>query len=388
MDLTAASIALNVLAFLAAGAYSAAQTRAHGASPVDQRIGALAALMMALVGVRAWRWQFGVAGLQRVEEALAALLPLFALFLAEGLLRRHAPGWVKNLIVAGAALFVLAALLRPGDMDVTFAYALGGFVSLSLLGLCLLLALRNRQSLSAVENQAIGALFAGVVVGVPLSITDFMAGAGISQIRAGGLGVMVFILALTYLTARGRGALGTLEELGWSVLTAVLGTAIFAWVFGETSRIAALTFLTLLLGLVLLSRIVQLLQEIRRARSQSTLWRAFAEAPTHSFTAFLDRMLDTATLQRARLLEGAALDGYDQDALTRAFGETAVMDAAQTSDEQLSVLLDEHEATHAVLLTRTPLRLLFFNLPRVGAGADADLQLRLLAKLAAQAGHA
>jgi hypothetical protein len=54
----------------------------------------------------------------------------------------------------------------------------------------------------------------------------------------------------------------------------------------------------------------------------------------------------------------------------------------------LCVLFDEQEATHAILVTREPLRILFVNLPRVGAGPDVDLQLQLLAKLAGQAARA
>jgi hypothetical protein len=51
-------------------------------------------------------------------------------------------------------------------------------------------------------------------------------------------------------------------------------------------------------------------------------------------------------------------------------------------------MVDEHEATHVVLMSNAPLRLLFVTMPRVGAGGDVDLQLRLFAKLARQAARA
>jgi hypothetical protein len=105
-------------------------------------------------------------------------------------------------------------------------------------------------------------------------------------------------------------------------------------------------------------------------------------------------MLDASELQRAHLIEGAALAGYDHTALLRGFDQGSVLSIAEARAwgagalEQLAVLFDEHEATHVILVTRSPLRLLFVNLPRVGAGPDVDLQLQLLAKLAGQAAHA
>jgi hypothetical protein len=52
--------------------------------------------------------------------------------------------------------------------------------------------------------------------------------------------------------------------------------------------------------------------------------------------------------------------------------------------QQLDVIFDQHEATHAVLVRKTPLALLLVNMPRVGAGVDAEVQLAVLAKLATQ----
>lgn len=394
MEASAASIALNLLAFVGAGAYVLGQTNARGASPVDQRLGALFTVLMALVGVRALRWWLEIEALRRIEEAIAALLPLFALFLAEGLLRRHAPSWLKKAIAIGVAIFMLVAVLRPVSIAPLFAYALGAFVSLSLIGLAIFLAARDRASLSAGENDAISALFVGLIIAVPLGATDFLAGAGVSPIRAGGLGLLVFILAVARVTAHGGGGLSVVEEVFWAALAAALGFAVFAFVFGALSLLAALTWFALIAALVLVFRIVQYVRELREARSRSSFWRAFAEAPTSNLDAFLDRMLDAPELQRAHLLEGAALAGYDHAALVRGFDQGPVLNIAEARAwgagalEQLNVLFDEHEATHVILVTREPLRLLFVNLPRVGTGPDVDLQLQLLAKLAGQAARA
>jgi hypothetical protein len=394
MESSAASIALNLLAFIGAGAYVLGQTNARGASAVDQRLGALFTVLMSLVGVRALRWWLEVEALRRVEETLAAVLPLFALFLAEGLLRRHAPAWLKKAIAIGAAIFMLAAVLRPTSLAPLFAYALGTFVSLALISLAVFLAARDRASLSAGENDAISALFVGLIIAVPLGATDFLAGAGVSPIRAGGLGLLVFILAVARVTAHGGGGLSVVEEVFWAALAAALSYIVFIFVFGAPPSFAALTLFALIAALVLTFRIVQYVRELREARSRSSFWRAFAEAPADDLDTFLDRMLDAPELQRAHLIEGAALAGYDQAALLRGFDRGPVLSIAEARAwgagalEQLNVLFDEQEATHVILVTREPLRLLFVNLPRVGAGPDVDLQLQLLAKLAGQVARA
>ncbi len=389
-----ASVALNLLALLGAGAYVLAQTRASGASPVDQRLAALFALLMVLVGVRAARWGFDVEGLRRVEEALAALLPLFALTLAEGLMRRHAPSWMKRAIAGGALVFMLAGLLRPVEIASGFAWLLGGFVALSLAAIAALLATRDRASLSRAENDAISALFVGLIFALPLAATDFLAAAGVSQVRAGGLGLLVFIFAVARVTAHGGGGWGVLSELFWTIAAAGLAFAVFVFVFGEPDLLTGLRWFAIVLSLVLLFGVIQSVREQRLARKRVSFWRALAEAPTSDLDTFLDHVLDAPELERAHVLEGAALAGYDRDAMLRLFAGAPVISVAEAKGvragalEQLAVLFDEQEATHAILVTSEPLRLLFVNMPRVGAGPDVELQLRLLAKLAGQAAHA
>lgn len=393
MEAGPVSIALNLLAFIGASMYVLGQWMTRGASPVDRRLAALFAVLTTLVGVRAARWWLEAEPLRRVEEALAALVPLFALFLAEGLARRHAPGWLKKILAACSMLLMLAAILRPVSAAHAFAVMLGGYVTLSLFALALLLLMRDRAGLSRTENAAINAVFVGLVVAVPLALTDFLAAAGAFPIRAGGVGLLAFALAVARASVQGGGARGVIAELFWVCAGAALSLGAFTFVIGDPAPLELLNWSALILALVLVFRIVGYVREQRNARTRASLWRAFAEAPAHDLDAFLDRMLDAPELENARIIEGAALDGYDRGALTRAFGDASVLSladarAARAVSEQILVLFDEQEATHAVLIARAPPRLLFVNMPRLGAGSEVALQLQVFAKLAAGAARA
>jgi hypothetical protein len=382
-------IVLNLLALLATGAYVVTHLGARYASPVDRRLAALFTVLALLMSVRTLRWWLVMEPLRHLEESLAAFVPLFALLLAEGLLRRHAPTWLKQAICFGGLLFAVLALARPMAWALPFAYALGAFVSLSLISIALLLALRRRGTLSHAENDAISALSVGLLFALPLGATDFLAAAGVSPIRAGGLGMLFVLLSVARVTAVGGGWRGVLSDAFWALAASGLGFAAFALVFGAPTPLEALNIFTLILALVLTFRSMQHQIEVGRAQVRDSLWRTLATAPTETLDAFLAGLLAAPELQRARLIDGAALQGYDQNALETSFGGGAVLTVAEArAHEQISVLFDESESTHVILLAREPMRLLFVNLPSVGAGAETDLQLTLLAKLAQRIAHA
>lgn len=389
MTADAASIALNLLALLATAVYVLVQSPAQGPSPLDRRLGAMLSVVMSLVAVRSARWWFDAELLRRIEEALAASLPLFALVLAEGLLRRHAPAWLKLAISGGSFVLATAALARPEQAAGLFAYGLGAFVSLALLCVAFFLASRDRLTLARTENDVIGAMFVALVVALPLGATDFLAAAGASPIRAGGLGLLFFLVAVARISAIGGGAGGVLREFAGACAAAIIGYAAFVFAFGAPIPAQTLSAPALMLAFVLALRSMQYPLVQRAVRARTSLWRALAEAPSDTRDDFVDGMLRAPELRNAHVLEGAALSGYEPGAILAAFDAGSVLNEAATRrHEQLSVLMDENEATHVVLLSKAPLALLFVTLPRVGAGADVELQLRVLAKLARQASHA
>lgn len=386
-----AGILLNILAFVGAGAFLLFHADERRRSPVDTRLSAVIVLLMGLVGVRALRWALEASVLRRIEEALAAAMPLFALVLAEGLMRRHAPPLMKRVFLFGAIAIVLAALLRPTASGLYFTIALGMLAAGGLAATAVLLFLRDRRSLSPSENAAISALGLGLLAALPFVAGDFLYAAGYSPWRAGGLALLIFVYATARLTVTGAGGTAVLADLSLALFGAGIAFMTLVALVGPPDLVTGGAWLLVILGIVLVILIVQALRERDAALGRQALLAALAAAPTGPLDRFVERVLDSPALHRAEVLEGASLADYDGEKLRSALDARPVLSTAEArllgaAGEPLAALLDAHEATHVVLISETPLRLLAVNMPGLSSGPDIALQLTLLQKLAAAAG--
>ncbi|MFT3725648.1 MAG: hypothetical protein QM773_18970 [Hyphomonadaceae bacterium] len=393
MNPDAVSVSLNLLALLGTGAYLLGQMGWREPTPLSIRLAVFLSLVMALFSVRAVQWWVHFPWLVRMEEGLAAFIPLFALFLAEGMLRRHAPAWMKIALVIGAIVVATIAVFRPREMQAEFAVVLGSFIVIGLLMIAILLLTRRRRSLSPGENDAISTFFAGLLLSLPVGATDFLAAAGVTKVQASGLALLIFVTFASRVTAHGGGGLSAFWEILWIVAGTVLAYVVLGFVGGWPEGAAIIQTLSILFGVLLAFRIIQYARDQRRRSDRQLLWRAFAEAPIESLEAFLNVITSVPAFRRAKVLEGPAVAEYDHDGLRAAFAADLVISTQDTRRksaaefQQLDVIFDQHEATHAVLVRANPLALLLVNMPRVGAGVDVEVQLGVLARLASRVEH-
>src|SRR5690348_17049641 len=115
MSTAAVRLALDLLALLSAGAYVFGQIGWRRPTPVSIRLTALLLLLITLVALRIAHRTLAFEWTVKIEEAVAAFVPLFALVLAEGMMRRHSPGVLKLLVAFGSTAIAIAALLRPPE---------------------------------------------------------------------------------------------------------------------------------------------------------------------------------------------------------------------------------------------------------------------------------
>jgi hypothetical protein len=123
--------------------------------------------------------------------------------------------------------------------------------------------------------------------------------------------------------------------------------------------------------------------------------RALTEADTASLDGFLNSLADQPLLAGLRLAEGAQLAEYDEASLGTALAARPVWTQAVLRDvetpapararEELGDLMTRTEATHAVMISRTPLRIALLILPGGSQSDDAETDLALFGKLAAVA---
>lgn len=172
--------------------------------------------------MRALAWGAGLALADRLANALAALLPLIALIVAEGLLRRHAPQALKIMVsLASAVVVVFGLLMSPqaaGASLLLLVHMLAGVGAV--IGL---VVMRDRRDLAIAENAALDRLILALAVLFPLILTDFPAIVPGIPVRLGALGVLL-MLYLAF-SAGGRSATPT-ERLaglaGYAAIAAVL----------------------------------------------------------------------------------------------------------------------------------------------------------------------
>ncbi len=81
------------------------------AGPIARRMLACLWVLLVLMLARVLHWVTGAGVFQLATILAAAVVPLTALMLAEGLMRRHAPGWIKQVVAAGALIFVALSVL-------------------------------------------------------------------------------------------------------------------------------------------------------------------------------------------------------------------------------------------------------------------------------------
>jgi len=385
----AAQALVDALATVALAASAARLARRGVHSALEARLALLLATLAAFYGTRA---AFGATQSRALEVAslvAACAVPLGVLVLAEGVLRRHAPRWLKLLVTAGAVI-VAAALVIDGGRPPASGWILAAYELPSLAAITLLLLLRDRASLSAPENASVGALVGAGVLVTAFSATDFLVATplGVSGLAAAGV---------TFLLNRDpsgpREGRAVLAQLGLLAIAAGLAAFALAMAIGlagvECWRLGAV-----LLGLLLAADGALGPRRMTGRGPSSRFTEALARADLSSLDRFLEALADQPRLAGLRLAEAALLAEYDAEGLGRALAAGPVWTrarlaagepAADRAHEELADLMARTEATHAILITAAPLRIALLTLPQVGLAEATDADLALFARLAATA---
>src|SRR5882672_7361846 len=155
---------VNMCGAIGLGVAMMALYRRDSKSPLTTRLLLALGVVALLFLVRGAAWWTGSAWFDRVSMIPAALVPLGALIVTEGMLRRHAPSAIKITFVLGGIGLGVGGALGLDRFTTLYSFALLLFQLAAFATCALLLATRDRSSLMASENRSIGRLAVGALV--------------------------------------------------------------------------------------------------------------------------------------------------------------------------------------------------------------------------------
>lgn len=304
--------------------------------------------------------------------AMAALIPLAALLLAEVLLRRHAPPLLKKFCGGGALIFVLLALMSFEAIE--FWHVLGLLILqlVGLSGVAWFTFRRDHDSLSLAENQSISRMALSFLLILPFMLSDFMRTPMIDlPVRLGGLAVLALCWLSIGFRRSGLRKLEILRGFGGVVVISV-GLTLLLTVVAPLSLRNGVQVVSVLVAAIMLLAIWQASIALHIEDGSIVAMRKMAQVTGSGPQAGLELLRSGAGAPEAVLLVESDLGDFDIPALRTEF---ASPNHRQLTDEGNSEIMNwlfsRFGATHAVALTQIPLTLVMLNNPAI-AGADTS----------------
>jgi hypothetical protein len=375
--------------------YRIALGRRRERSALERRTGFLISAMALLLLLRGFSWlQPDVRWLGIAMILPATLLPLAMTLFAEGLLRRHVPRWTKWLAVAlttvAATTAILLGIIHTSDTRASHVLLVALLTMMGVLGV--LLARRDKTSLSRSENGLVRACLLVTLISLPLVATDFRFDTGWPMSRLGTLGALLFCYTLLRRPQEHARLIWWARDVGGLLLRAALVCVLLLVALRTAPRELLWPLFVLATALVLAVAIADRLAQSNASRTEAALLRWLARPPATTLRGFVRELHHLPLTADALVIPEEDLAMYDRAALCaalatgrpvhslarlreeRAARSEARAEAARGAD-QLTDLLERTEMTHVALLTARPLRLLLANIPELPGAADAELAL-------------
>ena len=354
-------------------------------------------LITLLFLIRGVAWWSGDAMLDQLSMIPAALVPLGALNVTEGMLRRHAPRTLKLCFALGGIGLGLIGALGPERFSTPYSlvlslFQLGGFASCGWL-----LWRRDRATLTASENRGISRLAVGAVIVMPFILTDFRSLLPDIPVRLGALGALLMVTAVLIAGGgtehRRQAVLMTVLRL---VSSALLGTAAAFLSPGpdaaQIMRLAAVA----MSGVLTIGLMVDALRVQLEARAPGVL-NAVAASPARTRDQLIAELSRHPIFQAARRYRESELTAYDPALLRDFLSVRPVLRRAEapwglpSSDpavERALSLIKANSATHLIILATDPVDLLVLAVPVILADPATETALALVRRLLASTAEA
>jgi len=382
---TVANISINLFGAAGAGIVAVGIQSASPHSPIAIRIRGALWLVAALFFTRCIAWSSGAGALVTLTQLIGATMPIAGLVVAEGLMRRHAPGTVK-VAVSCCTLAAFLVLLAPG-LPVQWS----GVISLLALtvGFVLVaatLVLRDRQTLNPGENATIDRTLFAMVILLPAIATDFPSVLSEAPARLGALGTLVFL----FLAFAPSGSSLRISERALSLLVFFGIGFVFSTGYilsagsqdaGQLTRAASVGLSGLIVA-ALLFEVIGARAERRKSSppmlQATTLQEFLSGLEGHEAIGDLTRLGEAqlAPLAHPRFIHLFA----DNPVLSISAAPWGVGHDDPGAERALS-LLKTYDATHVLRLSIRPLELVVFQIPPSAVDARLESEIKVAQRI-------
>jgi hypothetical protein len=361
-------------------------------SPLTQRLLLMLGVVAVLFFTRGIAWWTGSVWLDRLSLIPASLVPLSALIVTEGILRRHAPRAAKIAAVTGAVLLGLGGTFGLESFETPYSIVLSLFQLAGFATCAWLLATRDRATLLASENRSIGRLAFGALLVIPFAVTDFQTLAPDMPVRLGALGALLVVTAVLIAgggtETRRQGILMTALRLSSAAL---LGAAA-ACVSPDVDAAQIMRFSAIAISGVLT---IGLMTDTLRAVFESQVPGVLNSVAASSARTREDLIAELARhpmFESARRYREDELSGYDPPLLRDFLITRRVLRrpeapwglaASDPAVERVMSLMKANNATHVIILSHEPVDMLVLAVPVISADPATETALALVRRLLA-----
>jgi hypothetical protein len=360
--------------------------------PLTQRITFALGLVAVLFLIRGASWWANSDGLERLTLCLASILPLAALVLTEGVLRRHAPKAMKAAVAAVAILLAIAALFDVHRLLPATGWLLASFQLTTFAACAAMIFLRERDSLAAVENFGVVRLAVGGLIVVPFLLSDYRELFPFVPVKLGALGSLLVVTTMLF---EGEGEEARRRSF---LLLAVrifgglaLGSAT-AFIESDVSSADVFRFAAIAVsGVLAISLVVDLTRSTLISLAPGLL-ASIAVSSALARGALLEQLSKHPLFATAQRLRTPALVDYDPPILSPALAGRSVLrradypwelSATSPAAERLFALMATYSASHLVVMENEPLDLLLLSVPVVSADPATETALLLVRRILA-----
>jgi hypothetical protein len=361
-------------------------------SPLTKRLLVALGVITLLFFVRGVAWWTGSALLDNFSMIPAALVPLGALIVTEGILRRHAPRGVKIVFVVGGTLLGFGGAVGLERFATLYSIWLSLFQLAGFATCGLLLATRDRATLMASENRSIGRLAVGLVAVIPFILTDFQVLAPDIPVRLGALGALLLITAVLIAgggaETRRQALLMTALRLGSSALLGAAAACVSPDVdAAQITRFCAIA----ISGVLTIGLMVDALRAHFEAQVPGVL-SSVAASPARTRDQLMAELARHPIFESARRYRESDLAAYDPPLLREFLSTRRVLrhpeapwglTSSDPAVERVASLMAANSATHLIILSHDPVDVIVLAVPVISADPATETALALVRRLLA-----